>query len=87
MAHTISALKRIRQNETRNIRNRIMKNKVRTLFKRVIHSIRMNHKEEGLQTYRDFVSALDKGVKSGVYHKNNAAKRKSKLIKKLNQMK
>jgi len=87
VAHTISALKRIRQNETSNARNRVMKSRVKTLLRKVEQSIKMEHKEEGLNFYHDFVSALDKAVNKNVFHKNNAARKKSKLIKKLNLMK
>ena len=86
MAHTLSANKRIRQNKTRQMRNRVIKSRVKTYLKKVEHAMKMDQLQEGLDNYKLFVSALDKAVKKNVFHKNTAARKKSNLIKKLHSM-
>ena len=87
MANHKSALKRIRSSEKRRQRNRIVRGSTRTALKRartLIEGKDMNLAETGVQ---DAVSALDKAVAKGILHKNNAARRKSRLMRKLNQAK
>lgn len=75
MAHTKSALKRLRQTQTRTARNRAANSKVRTLRKKVTAG--------DLESYKAFVSAVDKAAKTGKLPKNRAANYKSKAAKTL----
>lgn len=87
MANHKSALKRIRSSEKRRQRNRIVRGSTRTALKRARTGIAgrdMNLAESAVQ---EAVSALDKAAAKGVIHKNNAARRKSRLMRKLNQAK
>ncbi len=86
MAHTRSALKRIRQNEKRNLVNRSIKSKVKTLLNKVDHALKNNQSNEAQEAYKSFVSALDKAVQKEIYHKNTAARKKSGLMKKINSI-
>ncbi len=86
MAHSRSALKRIRQSEKRNLKNRSVKSKVKTLLNKVDYALKNNQPKEAQQAYQSFVSALDKAVQSGLYHINNAARKKSGLMKKINSI-
>ncbi len=84
MAHSKSALKRVRQNESRRFRNRSIRSAVKTGYKKVLTSIESNNKDEIQENYRKFVSLLDRAVKKNVFHKNFAARKKSNLSKKIN---
>ncbi len=83
MAHSKSALKRIRQNEKRRMRNRVIKSRVKNYLAKSEYAIK-NKQDDSEAIVRDFVSAIDKAVKKGIYHKNTAARKKSQLMKKLN---
>ena len=83
MANLKSAIKRIRQNKKRRLRNRVYRGEARTY----IRNARVSLDEENLDEARESaflaVKALDKAAEKGVIHKNNAARRKSRLMKQL----
>ena len=82
MANTSSALKRMRQNEKRRLRNRIVRSQVRTAVK----SARTALEETGSDprsTVAEAIRALDKAVTKGVIHRNTAARKKSALARRL----
>lgn len=83
MANIKSQIKRIRQNEKRRLRNRYFKGRARTFVKRARLSIQHGSLEQAIEATRLAVSALDKAAEKGVIHKNNAARRKSRLMKRL----
>jgi len=78
-----SAIKRVRQNKTRNERNRAQRSRLRTLVKNTLAS---TEKETALPIYTLAVAYLDKMVVRGIIHKNNAANKKSRLTKYINQL-
>lgn len=85
MANIKSAAKRNRQNVKRTALNRVVRGNARTALKRARHSMSANtpeSREDVLVAMR----ALDKAASKGVLHKNNAARRKSRLMKALNAM-
>ncbi len=84
MAHHKSAKKRIRQNETRRLRNKAALNEIKTLIKKVRSA---ETKEEAEKLLRDAVSKIDKNVSKGRLHKNTAARRKSQLTRYVNSLK
>lgn len=86
MAHTKSTLKRIRQSEKRRLRNRTMKSKVKTYQKKAEYAVKNAQLEDAKTFYREFASAVDKAVKKNLFHKNNAARQKSSLMKKINSI-
>ncbi|RCK76928.1 MAG: SSU ribosomal protein S20p [Anaerolineae bacterium] len=83
MANIKSQIKRIRQNEKRRLRNRYFKGRARTFVKKARLSIQKGSLEEAIEATRLAVSALDKAAEKGILHKNNAARRKSRLMKRL----
>ena len=83
MANTKSAIKRIRQNEKRRLHNRIFRGRARTFVKKAHLAIEEGNLEEARQRTVEAVSALDKAAEKGILHKNNASRRKSRLMKKL----
>jgi small subunit ribosomal protein S20 len=78
MAHHKSALKRIRANETKRLRNKYYLKTTRTFIKKLKSA---TTKEEALELYKKVSSLLDKLAKKNVIHKNNAANKKAKLHK------
>ena len=79
MANTKSAMKRIRQNERRRLRNRAVRTKVRTALK-------IARASEGAQqrpSIEEAIRTLDKAVSKGVVHPNTAARKKSSLARRL----
>jgi small subunit ribosomal protein S20 len=82
LANTTSAKKRIRSNERKNERNRMYKSQVKTHVKKAEQSIFSGTPDE--MAIREAISILDKAAVKGIIHKNNAARRKSRLMKKLN---
>lgn len=83
MANTKSAIKRQRQNETRRVRNRAVRSTARTMVAKARSAIDSNEPSSAEQV-RTALSTLDITARKGVIHPNNAARRKSRLMKKLN---
>ena len=84
MANIKSALKRNRQAEKRRLRNRAEKSRVKTLSKQIIDSINENKPTEEIeQQFKNFQKVIDVASRKRIFHKNNAARKKSKLWKKL----
>lgn len=83
LAHHKSALKRIRSNEKKRIRNRIMRSKARTEIKKARALIQEGDLETARQATLEAIRTLDKAAGKGILHRNNAARRKSRLMKKL----
>ncbi len=81
MANTKSAKKRIRSNERKHERTTMYRSRVKTAIKTAEQSIYSGAADEA--TIREAISTLDKAAVKGIIHKNNAARRKSRLMKKL----
>lgn len=81
MANIKSAIKRIRSSAKRQVRNRRVRTETRTFVK----TAKANINEGKLDAAKDSVAvamrALDKAAEKGIIHKNNAARRKSRLMK------
>ncbi len=82
MANTKSALKRIRIAEKRRERNTSYNSRVKTMLKKAEQTIASGTADVAAITAA--ISTLDKAAVKGVIHKNNAARRKSRLMKKVN---
>jgi len=83
LANTRSAMKRIRQNQKRRVHNRVYRGSARTSVKKARLAIEAGNVEEARQATMDAVKALDKAAGKGILHKNNASRRKSRLMKQL----
>jgi small subunit ribosomal protein S20 len=86
LANTKSAIKRLRSAERRRLRNRVFRGRARTAVNKARHLMEQGHTEEAQEAVRAAVVALDKAAQKGIIHKNNAARRKSRLMQQLNQM-
>ena len=84
MAHTKSAKKRIRTSKKRRLHNRAIKSQIKTYIAKAEELILGGKLEVAEEAVRQAVSVLDKAARKGVIHANNAARRKSRLMKKLN---
>ena len=80
MANIRSQIKRNRQNERRRLRNKAAKSEIKTRVKTAVRAA-----EDGAETAADevrlAVKRLDKAAANGIIHKNQAANRKSALMK------
>lgn len=78
MAHSRSAKKRVRQAETRRVRNREIKSQFRSQVKKVLGLI--STKGEGLdKEFRTLVGWLDKAAAKKVIHRNTASRYKARI--------
>jgi small subunit ribosomal protein S20 len=82
LANIKSQIKRNRQNESRRLRNRNIRGAARTAVNQVRAAFEANEPETK-EAILKAISALDKAAEKGVIHKNNAARRKGRLMKKL----
>lgn len=83
MAHHKSAKKRIRSSERKKAVNKMTDSKIKTVVKKTLAT---DKKEELEVLYKEAIAILDKGTSKGRLHKNNAARKKSKLTKHLNKV-
>jgi small subunit ribosomal protein S20 len=84
LANIKSAIKRNKQNEKRRLLNRVYRGSARTRVARARVAIDGNDPEAAKAATLAAIAALDKAAQKGVIHKNNAARRKSRLMKRLN---
>ncbi|MCH7403480.1 30S ribosomal protein S20 [Belliella kenyensis] len=83
MANHKSALKRIRANEAKRLRNRYQAKTTRTFIKRLRLT---TDKVEAQELLKKVTSMIDKLAKKNIIHKNNASNKKSKLTKLVNSL-
>ena len=83
MANTRSAIKRVRSNQRKRVNNKIARTSVRTHLRAAREAIASSDATAARQAAMQAVSTLDKAANKGVIHKRNAARRKSRLMKKL----
>lgn len=86
MANHKSALKRIRQNEKRNERNRHVRSTVRTFIKRVREAVAAKDKEIAQEALKAAVPVIDGAASKGVIHSGNASRNISRLTKLVNTL-
>lgn len=87
MATTISSKKRIRQNKTRNLRNKSRKTAAKTQIKKVLDAVGSGDSEKAQAELKTAYKLLDKCGKHNSYHPNKAARMKSSLAKKVKTVK
>nr|QXM18044.1 ribosomal protein S20 [Chaetoceros curvisetus] len=93
MANNKSAKKRILINKRNRLQNRFYKTSVRTLTKMFLNSVEVyktdqtsENKEKAQTILNSIYSLIDKGTKKNVFHKNNAARKKAKLVARLKEI-
>ena len=84
MANTKSAKKAVRTIARREERNKSIRTTVKSVVKKTVAAVQEGAKDLE-QIAREAVSALDKAAAKGVLHKNKAARKKSRLAKRLNK--
>ncbi len=87
MAHSLSAKKRVRQDDKKRATSRARKSQVKTQIKHFDDAIAKGDVEAAGQKYRNIVQKLDKTASTSTMHKRTAARKKSRLAKKLNGLK
>ena len=75
----------VRKTEKRQLRNRAAKSRAKTFITRAEKLIFAGELASAQTAVAESISALDKAAEKGILHANNAARRKSRLMKKLNR--
>ena len=86
MANIKSAKKRVLVNRKKAERNKSIKSAVKTSIKKVEVAIEAKDKEAATVALQNAISTIDKAATKGVYHKNTAARKVSRLSKAVNTM-
>ena len=86
MANIKSAKKRILVNRTKAERNKSIRSAVKTSIKKVEAAVANNDKATAEVALKDAVSTISKATSKGVYHKNNCARKVSRLAKAVNSL-
>ena len=84
MANIKSQIKRNRQNEKRHDRNKAVRSELKTRVKRAVTAAEQGD-EKAAEIATSAVKRLDKAASKGIIHKNAAARRKSRLQKRINR--
>lgn len=85
MPSSKSAQKQVRAAKRRQLRNKSVRSQVKTNISKAERLISSGEVEAGRQAVITAISSLDKAAIKGIVHQNNAARHKSRLMKKLNQ--
>lgn len=86
MANIKSAKKRILVNQTKADRNKAIKSSVKTAVKKVRVAIEAQDKEAAKVALISATAVIDKATSKGVYHKNTASRKVSRLAKAVNEI-
>ncbi len=86
MANIKQQKKRVLTNEKRRVRNQAVKSELKTLVRKTREAVEAGDKELAETNLRAAARKLDVAVSKGVIHRNQAAQRKSKLAKRVNEM-
>ena len=86
MANIKSQIKRIKQNEKRHQRNKAVKSELKTLVRKFREAAESGDKDTAVEAGRVASRKLDKAVSKGVIHKNQAANRKSAIMKRASSL-
>lgn len=85
MPNTKTALKRMKQSRERRIRNKAVKTRIKTEVKYFLNSLKKGDRQEAEKYLSSAKRIIDKAANKGVIHKNEAARKKSRLTKMLNK--
>lgn len=86
MANIKSQIKRNRQNDRRRLRNRVFRGTARSFVAKARVALKSSDDVTAADAVKTAIRVLDKAAQKGVIHKNNAARRKSRLMKHLAEM-
>jgi len=86
MAHTKSAIKRLRTSQQANLRNRMRTSELKTIEKKLRTAVAAGDAAAAAELGKAFCSRLDKAAKVGTIHANRVANKKSQADKLLNSL-
>lgn len=86
LANIKSAKKRIKVIETKTLRNKAIKSKIKTLIKKLEAAVASGDKALAQEDLQVAISGINKATSKGIFHKNTAARKVSRLTKLVNQM-
>ncbi len=86
MANIKSAKKRIKVTAKKTLRNKMVKSQTKTAVKKVTTAIENKDVETAKANLSNAIKAIDKACTKGIFHKNTAANKKSKLTKAVNKI-
>ena len=86
MANIKSAKKRILVNRTKADRNKAIRSEVKTAMKKVLAAVEANDKEAAQAALTVATATIDRACTKGVYHKNNASRKVSRLALAVNKL-
>ena len=86
MQRNLSAEKDARQNEKRRVRNRIVRSRSKTLVKDFMDAVEAKKKPEAEKLFAELSSFFDNAVTKGIFQRNTAARKKSRMNLLLNKM-
>ncbi|MCU0553800.1 MAG: 30S ribosomal protein S20 [Syntrophales bacterium] len=87
MATHRSAEKRDRQNKKRKVRNAAVKSQTKTEIKKVLAAVEGKESENSEKALKSAIKVIKKAASKGVYHKNNASRKVSRLTRKVASLK
>lgn len=79
-------MKRARQAEKQNIRNKAVRSSIKTIVKKIESAIASGNKEDAGKSLIDAIKTITKAVSKGVIHKNTASRKISRLTRKVNTL-
>ncbi|HAP32374.1 MAG TPA: 30S ribosomal protein S20 [Firmicutes bacterium] len=85
MPNIKSAIKRMKQSEVRHQRNRQVKSQLKTAVKKFFTSLEGDEAQKAQNNYLQASRLIDKAASKGVLHKRTAARKKSRLARKLHR--
>ena len=87
MAHSLSAKKRVRQSEKKRMQNRSRKSQVKSQIKHFETTLEEGNVTVAQDQFKQLTKKLDKIASTSTMHKKTAARKKSRLAKRLNALK
>ena len=82
-----ASVKSIKQDAKRRARNIFEKDRIKKAKKKVLEAIANNDYDEAMSLFSAATKAIDQAAANNTIHKNNAARKKSRLAKKINALK
>lgn len=87
MAHSLSAKKRVRQNVKRRLQNRAQRSTLKSQVRGFTETLAAGDPAKVETQYREVCQRLDREADRGLIHRNAAARKKSRLAKRVNALK
>lgn len=86
MANIKSAKKRIKVIESKTLRNKMIKSKVKTIIKKLEAAVAAGDKSLAQELFVTATSEMNKAASKGVYHKNTVSRKVSRMAAAVNKM-